>query len=68
MSSKAIAERKKACGYTPATLRTDNCAGCAHMTYEYREETPVWRRVLTCHANNIFTTVGSKCDRWQPKP
>ena len=68
MSSKAIADRKEACGYTPATLRTDNCGGCKHAEMQLRDpDTRYERRVLFCTPHQIPVTVGSKCVDWSAK-
>ena len=62
MSSKAIADRKESCGYTPATRRTDNCAGCQRAELQLRDpDTRYERRVLFCKTHQIPVTVGSKC-------
>lgn len=68
MSSKAIADRKEACGYTPATLRTDNCGGCKQAEVQLRDpDTCYERRVLFCKTSRIPVTVGSKCRNWSSK-
>jgi hypothetical protein len=68
MSSKAIAERKEACGYTPATLRTDHCGGCARMEHEVRNPDRFdERQVMVCKLHQIPVTRGSICEDWGKK-
>ena len=69
MSRPAINQRKEDCGYTPANRRTDNCKGCARVSYSVRDpDTAYERQVMECSLHRIPVSHGSICEDWVRKP
>lgn len=66
MSRAGDADRKEACGYTPANKWQDNCKGCSRVTYEVRDpDTAYERRDMKCRLHKIHVSHGSICEDWE---